>query len=93
MNRLKYIKPYGPEKCPVLLILPYVGVKSNQIARDIKNMTEIVYHASNQRVIFTSTVVLNPKCILQTRVAWSTYMNAVAQTFALNKPSGIWKPE
>ena len=25
-NRLKYIKPYGPEKCPVLLILPYVGV-------------------------------------------------------------------
>ena len=26
-NRLKYIKPYGPRKYPVLLILPYVGVK------------------------------------------------------------------
>ena len=42
LNRQKYIKPYGPEKCPVLLILPYVGVKSKQIERDIKNMTEKV---------------------------------------------------
>ena len=39
-NRLKYIKPYGPEKCPVLLILRYVGVKSKQVERDIKNMTK-----------------------------------------------------
>ena len=60
LNRLKYIKPYGPEKCPVLLISPYVGVKSKQIERDIKNMTEKLYHASNSRVVFTSAAVLNP---------------------------------
>ena len=59
-NRLKYIKPYGPKKYPVLLILPYVGVKSKQVERDIKNMTEKVYRASNPRVIFTSAAVLNP---------------------------------
>ena len=61
INRLKYIKPYGPDKCPVLLILPYVGVKSTQIENSIKKMTEKVYRASNPRVIFTSTSILNPK--------------------------------
>ena len=61
LNRLKHIKPYGLEKCPVLIILPYVGVKPNQIKRDKKNMTEKIYRASNQRVIFTSASVLNPK--------------------------------
>ena len=25
INRLNYTKSYGPEKCPVLLILPYAG--------------------------------------------------------------------
>ena len=48
-------------KCPVLLILPYVGVKSTQIERNIKKMTEKLYRASNPRVIFTSASVLNPK--------------------------------
>ena len=61
LNRLKYIKLYGPEKCPILLILPYVGVKSNQIKRYIKNMTEKVYRASNPRLIFTSAAVLKFK--------------------------------
>ena len=61
LNRLQYIKPYCPEKCPVLLILPYVGLKSNKIKREIKNMTEKVYRLSNPKVIFTSPAVLNPK--------------------------------
>ena len=33
INRLNYTKAYGPEKCPVLLILPYVGEKLTQIER------------------------------------------------------------
>ena len=57
LNRLKYIKPYGPEKCPVLLIFPYVGVKSKQVKKDIKNVAEKVYRASNPRVIFASAAV------------------------------------
>ena len=55
--RLKNIKLYGPEKCPVLLILPYVGAKSEQVEKEIKNMTEKVYRASNPKVIFTSAAV------------------------------------
>ena len=60
-NRLNYIKLYGPEKCPVLLILPYVGEKSTQIERNIKKMTEKVYRAVKLRVVFTSSSVLSPK--------------------------------
>ena len=60
-NRLNYIKPYRPEKCPVLLSLPYVGEKSTQIERNIKKMTEKVYRAVKPMVIFTSRSVLSPK--------------------------------
>ena len=35
--------------------------KLNQIEKDIKNMTEKVYRASNPRVIFTSAAILNPQ--------------------------------
>ena len=61
INRLDHIKPYGPEKCPVLLILPYVGQKSTQIERNIKKMTEKVYFSAKPRVIFTSSAVLSPR--------------------------------
>ena len=33
LNRLNYIKSYGPEKCPVLLILLYVGVNRTKLKR------------------------------------------------------------
>ena len=38
-----------------------MGEKSKQVERDIKNMTEKVYHASAPRVIFTSAAILNPR--------------------------------
>ena len=60
-NRLNHIKPYGPEKCPVLLILPYVDEKSTQIERNTKKITEKVYFAAKPRVIFTSRSVLSPR--------------------------------
>jgi len=59
-NKLNNIKPYGPEKCPVLLILPYVGEKSTQIEKNIKKMTVKVYFAAKPRVIFTPSSVLSP---------------------------------
>ena len=46
INRLNYIKPYGPEKYPVLLVLPYAGEKSTQIEKNIKKLTEKVYRAA-----------------------------------------------
>ena len=44
-----------------MLILPYVGAKSKQVEREISNMTEKVYRASNPRVIFTSAADLSPQ--------------------------------
>ena len=97
LNRLEYIKPYGSEICLVLLILHYVGIKSKQIERDIKNMTEKVYRTSNPRVIFTSAAVLNPKgkdLKLYKHKSCVVYrMNPVAQTVILDKPRCIWKRE
>ena len=50
------------KKCPVLLILPYVGEKSTQFEKkNIKKMTEKVYRAVKPMVIFTSSSVLSPK--------------------------------
>ena len=60
-SRLNHIKSYGPEKCPVLLTLPYVGEKSTQNKRNIKKMTEKVYCEAKPRVNFTSSSVLSPK--------------------------------
>ena len=57
ISRLNYIKPFGPEKCPVLLIFPYAGENSTQIERNIKNLTEKVYCAAKPRAIFTSSPV------------------------------------
>ena len=38
INRLNYLKPYDPEKYPVLLILPYAGENLSQIERHIKKI-------------------------------------------------------
>ena len=60
-NRLNYIKLYGPEKCPVLLIFSHAGEKSTQIKRNTKKLTDKVYRASKHSVIFTSNSILSPK--------------------------------
>ena len=55
------MKPYEPEKCLVLLFLPYAGKKSTQIERNIKKITEKVHRAAKPRVIFTCSYVLSSK--------------------------------
>ena len=60
INRLNYIKPYGPEKCPVLLIATYAGEKSTLVKRNIKKFSKKVYRAAKPRVIFTLSSVLSP---------------------------------
>ena len=60
IKRWNDIKPYGPEKCQVILVLSYAGKKSNQIKKK-KKLTEKVYRAAKTTVIFTSSSVLSPK--------------------------------
>ena len=43
INRLIQMKSYGPEKCPILLILPYAGEKLTQIEKNIKKLMKKVY--------------------------------------------------
>ena len=44
-------KPYGPDKCPMLLKLPYVCVESKLIEKKIVDITSKTYHAVNPRVL------------------------------------------
>ena len=37
INRLNYIKPYGPEKCPVIFILPYAGENRLRLKETSRN--------------------------------------------------------
>ena len=57
---INHIKPFGPEKFKVLLILPCAGEKSTRIKK-YKEVNKKVYCATTPRVIFTSSSVLSPK--------------------------------
>ena len=52
------VKPYGPDKCPILLKLPYIGVESKLIEKKIVDITSKTYHAVNPRVLFMSKPIL-----------------------------------
>ena len=51
-------KPYGPEKCPTLLKLPYVGSDSKLIEKNIVDMTNRACFSVNRRTLFTSKPIL-----------------------------------
>ena len=55
----KIVKPYGPDKCPILLKLPYIGVESKLIEKKIMDITSKTYHAVNPRVLFTQNQYFN----------------------------------
>ena len=47
-------KPYGPEKFPILLKLPYIGADSKLIEKKIVDITTRWHFSVNPRVLFTS---------------------------------------
>ena len=51
MNNLKY---FGPEKCPVVLKLPYIGNKSHIVEKKVKELTRKTYNTVNSRIVFIS---------------------------------------
>ena len=46
------------EKCPVLLVLPYIGVKSQLFEKNTKNIRENTYSAAKPRIIFKSSLII-----------------------------------
>ena len=51
-------KPYGPDKCPILLKLPYIGAESKLIEKKIVDITSKTYHVVNPRILFMSKPIL-----------------------------------
>ena len=51
---------YGPEKCPIALVSPYIGSQSTSFERAIRRITEKVYHSVKPPVIFKSHPILTP---------------------------------
>ena len=59
-KRLKNNLIYGPEKCLLALVLPYIGSQSKSFERTIRRITEKAYYSVKPRVIFKSSQNLTP---------------------------------
>ena len=51
-------KPFGPEKCPAYLRVPWIGSASQQLEHPIKSAGQNCYGAVSSRVIFSSQCML-----------------------------------
>jgi len=82
-------KPYGPEKCPILLKLLYIGADSKLIEKNIVDITSRSYFSVNPRVLFTSKPILHRSEKTQRhqkkRVLLYTNLNATAKVATLGK--------
>jgi len=82
-------KPYGPEKCPILLKLLYIGADSKLIKKNIVDITSRSYFSVNPRVLFTSKPILHRSEKTQRhqkkRVLLYTNLNATAKVATLGK--------
>ena len=58
LTRLNKAKPYGPERCPILLKLPYVRSESKLVDKKIVDMTNRTYFSVNLIIIFISKPIL-----------------------------------
>ena len=52
-------KVAGPDKCIVSIKLPFLGMESNRLEKEIKTITRKCYHAVEPRVIFQSRPILS----------------------------------
>ena len=83
------------EKCPVLLVLPYIGFKYKTFDKNIKDIMEKTYFFAKPRIIFKSNPILTPreKTIYPkiTIVMLYTRSNAAVSVAILVRPLDISK--
>ena len=60
LNSLNKIKPVGPEKCLIPLVLPYVNKNSGVLEREICKLVSRTYHSAKPILIFTSKPMFRP---------------------------------
>ena len=52
-------KPFGPDKCPVYLKVPWMGEPSTKLSSGVKAAVDNCFASINPRVIFTSKSILS----------------------------------
>ena len=52
------LKPFGPEKCPVYLRVPWIGKPSTNLEKEVKTAVESCYGSVSTRLVFTSKRML-----------------------------------
>ena len=60
LKSLNKTKPFGPEKCVITLLLPYINKNSRIIEKNINQLISKSYHSAKPRVIFTSKPLIRP---------------------------------
>ena len=48
------LKRFGPEKCPVYLMVPWIGKPSINLEKEVKTVVESCYGSVSTRLVFTS---------------------------------------
>ena len=51
------LKRFGPEKCPVYLIVPWMGKPSTNLEKEVKTAVESCYRSFSTRLVFSSKPV------------------------------------
>ena len=52
------LKRFGPEKCPVYFMVPWIGKSSTNLEKEVKTSVENCYGFVSTRLIFTSKRML-----------------------------------
>ena len=58
-DKLTTPKMFGPQRCPVPIKLPFLGLTSSKCERELKVMTRQCFYSVEPRVIFTSRPILS----------------------------------
>ena len=58
-QRMMEPRAIGPAKCPVTIKLPYVGLASTKVEKDIREMTKKCYYSVDPRIIFVSKPIMS----------------------------------
>ena len=71
------LKQFGPEKCPVYLMVPWIGKPFTNLEKEVKTAVESCYGSVNTRLVFTSKRMLP--------VARNDALSTIQKKFVLNE--------
>ena len=60
VKNLDRIKTIGPEKCVVMLKIPFINKSSEMLEKKIRQLVRNTYYAAKPRIVFTSKPLITP---------------------------------